>query len=116
AQAQGAVEPPLLPEPQAHGAYALAHQLDGLAAAPGGAHRVELVPPGRGDLRAPDVRDDVPPLAEDPGVDDDRRRPEVADPVAHVADLGALRVEGPDQDDARRGSTSHVCGRRPPRS
>ena len=100
AEAEHAVEPALGAQPQARGAHALAHQLDRLAAAARRAHRVQRVPAGRGDLGARHVGDDPLRLAEDPRVDDDRLAAERADAVAHVRDLGALRVEGPDEDDA----------------
>ena len=102
AEAEGLVEPPLEPEPEADGPDALLHQLDSRAAAPRRANLVELVPALACDLGARDVRDAVLGLAENPGVDDDRNRIELAQAAADVLDLSPLRVERPDERDAGR--------------
>src|SRR5260370_32757146 len=59
------------------------------------------MPGRRGDLLSADVGDGVRRLAENPGVDHDRLAAEGAYPLAHVLDLGALGIKGPDQRDAR---------------
>ena len=99
AEAERAVEPALGEQPQADGAHPGEHALHGGAARAGAAHPVELVARRRRDLGVRDVRHDPRGLAEDPGVDHDRPRPEREQPVADVGDLGALGVERADQRD-----------------
>jgi hypothetical protein len=82
------------------GADPFEHQLHGRAARPCAADLSQVVPRRARHVRARDVRLDPVGLAEDPRVDDQRARAERAQPVAHVADLGALGIEGADQRDA----------------
>ena len=100
-QAEHRLDPSLEPEPQAHRSHALEHQLHRGAAAPGRANPLEVVTAFARDLLAAHVGLGAG-LAEDPRVDHDRARPERRQPLAHVGDLVALRVERADQRDAGR--------------
>src|SRR4029079_15185951 len=81
-------------------AHPLEHELDGGAARTGATDLLQLVSTGACHLGARHVRLDPVGLAEDPRVHDQRPRPQRAQPVADVADLRTLGVEGADQRDA----------------
>src|SRR5258708_13531778 len=81
----------------ANGPHTFAHHLDGASATARVPNLVQAMSGRCGDLLAGHVGDGARRLAENPGVDHDRLAAERADPVAHVLDLGALRVKGPAQ-------------------
>src|SRR6266851_7715227 len=83
----------------ANGPHTLAHHLDGASATARVPNFVQAMSGRCGDLLAGHVGDGARRLAENPGVDHDRLAAERADPLAHVLDLGALGVKGPDQYD-----------------
>src|SRR5258708_24400867 len=85
----------------ANGPHTFAHHLDGASATARVPNLVQAMSGRCGDLLAGHVGDGARRLAENPGVDHDRLAAERADPLAHVLDLGALGVKGPDQYDMR---------------
>jgi hypothetical protein len=95
AQAEGAVDAAGPVELGDDPADSRLHQLHGCSPAAGVANRLEVVTGGLRHLLARDVGT-AAGLAEDPGVDHQGLAAEGLYPLAHVGDLGPLRVEGPD--------------------
>ena len=114
AEAEHAFDPPLEPEPQADRAHALDHQLDRRAAAACPSDPLQVVAALARHLLARHVGASSPGSPRMPESITTARAPSTAQPLAHVGDLVALRVERPDQRDARgvrhaRSRHSRVC-------
>ena len=105
-QAEGAVEAALEPEAEADRTHALLHELDRRAPAARRLDPCQLVAGLARHLLPRDVGRSAG-LAQDAGVDHDRPDAEARQPLAHVGDLGALRVERADERDMRLGFHRH---------
>jgi hypothetical protein len=117
ADAEEAVEPPLPVQALHDLRRAAAHRLDCGAAVVGVAERGDVRSGSTSDLLLPDVGVDL--RLEDAGVDEQHVHALLAQPVAEVAVLRALRVQRAEEDDRRHAEcdpTGAVRAARPERS